>query len=96
MHHQREEIKDQVGRLAQNVERQVAEGTELSCLDGIDAAHALHHLGAQLHGGREELRVVAKDVPKVDVNQLSVRGQQQVVQVAVTDAQQVRDDTKSS
>lgn len=69
----------------------VAQLAELVVVLGVDAAHGLHHLAAELHGRRQRLGVAAEDVPEVDVEERAGRRQQQVVEVAVAHAQQVRD-----
>ena len=55
------------------------------------AAHALNHLAAEFHLRGEGLGVAAKDVAKVDVEEGPVGRDQEVVQVAVADAQEVGD-----
>lgn len=56
---------------------------------GADAAHRVHHLLAQLHGGRQRFGVSPQNVPEINVEQLAVLCEQQVVQVSVSDTQQV-------
>lgn len=43
---------------------------ELLVLLTLHAAHPLHHLLAQLHGGRQRLRVATQNVAEVDVEEL--------------------------
>mmetsp|Transcript_61555 Transcript_61555/g.176556 ORF Transcript_61555/g.176556 Transcript_61555/m.176556 type:complete len:222 (-) Transcript_61555:1307-1972(-) len=58
-----------------------------------EASHAFDHLLADPHRWRERLRVLAKDVPEVDVKQAPVLGDHEVVQMPVSDPQDVGDDT---
>ena len=59
---------------------------------GVDAAHCFDHLLTKLHRRRQRLGVAAQDVAEVDVEQTAGLGQQEVVEVPVTDAEQVGDD----
>lgn len=55
-----------------------------------------HHLLAELHWGWEGFGVSTEDVAKVDVNQVTQLGEQEVVQVPVAHAEQVGDHTIAS
>mmetsp|Transcript_3714 Transcript_3714/g.9520 ORF Transcript_3714/g.9520 Transcript_3714/m.9520 type:complete len:208 (-) Transcript_3714:1444-2067(-) len=90
-----EEGQDEVGALPQNVVGLAAVGAELDVVLALRTPHGLHHLAAELHGRGEGLRVAAHDEPKVNVEQAAVLAQHQVIQVAITDPQDVRDDAVS-
>jgi hypothetical protein len=69
-HHQ--EIEDQIGRCAQDVESLAARETESIVHAGVCTAHSLDHLLTQLHWWRERLRIPAKNVAKIDVEESAV------------------------
>lgn len=81
---------------AEMQEGRVALLAELLVVLRVDSTHGLHHLLAELHGWGQRLGVTTQDVAEVDVEELAGGGQQQVVQVAVSHPQQVRDHTVAS
>mmetsp|Transcript_28602 Transcript_28602/g.91167 ORF Transcript_28602/g.91167 Transcript_28602/m.91167 type:complete len:274 (-) Transcript_28602:804-1625(-) len=81
--HEVKEVEDEVAALAQDVVRLTAVGLEPRVVRAARAPHRLHHLLAKLHGRGAQLGVPAHDEAEVDVEDAAVRGQQQVVQVAV-------------
>ena len=54
-------------------------------LIGIEAAEAVDHLFAELHGRGQHLGVSAQNVSKIDVQKFSRFRDQQIVQMSVTD-----------
>lgn len=81
---------------SQLVERSVAQFPKLVVVFWLCSSHALHHLPAQLHGGRQWLRISAQDVAKIYVEEVTWGGQEEIVKVAVSDTQQVGDDAIAS
>lgn len=69
---------------------------EFLVLQAAGPTHSLHHLFVEFHGRGKDLGVTAKNVPKVNMNQVTRFGQQEVVQVSVTHPQQVSDHTVTS
>lgn len=74
----------------------VAKFPELSVVLWMNSAHGFHHLFAELHRGRQRLGIASEDVAEIDVKQLARLGQHQIIQMAIADAEKVRDDTIAS
>ena len=96
VHHEREEIEYEVRMTPQLVEGSITQLAELQVELRVRAPHALHHLTAQLHRRRQRFWVPAKDVPEVDMEEVSIACEKQVVEMTVPDPQQVGDDTVAS
>ncbi len=93
--HQAEQIEDEVRALAQRGVGREAVGFEGRVVRRGRRAHALDHLLAEFHLRREGLRVPAEDVAEVGVEEVPVGRQEEVVEVAVADAEEVGDDAVS-
>eukprot|EP00964_Phaeocystis_antarctica_P048137 scaffold27877_cov63-Phaeocystis_antarctica.AAC.2 len=65
--HEHEQVEDEVGGGAQDIEGLAAEEAEAHVELRVRAAHSLNHLLAELHRRRERLGVPAEDVPEVTV-----------------------------
>lgn len=76
----------------QLLEGSVAQLSELQVELGVCPAHPLHHLPTQFHWRRERLGVAAKDVAKVDVEEVAIVCKEKVIEVAVPNPQEVGDD----
>ena len=81
---------------SQSEEGVVAVLSESLVLYTRSASHAFNHLLVQLHGRREDLGVTTQDVAKVDVDQVTRLGQEEVVKVTVTDSEKIGDDRVAS
>lgn len=66
---------------------------ELLVVLRMDSTHRLDHLLAEFHRRRQRLGIAAEDVAEIDVEQLARFSQHQIIQMAIADAEQVRDDT---
>lgn len=58
--------------------------------------HGVHHFFAQLHRRWKRLRVTAKDISKVDMEQLPALRQQKIIEVAIANSKKISNDTISS
>ena len=85
--HKLKEINDNVSVPPDGHKGQGAQVLEALKVNRVQATHALDHFPAQLHRGREGLWVTAKDKCKVNVKQLAFPGEEQVVQMPITDSQ---------
>lgn len=86
VHHQREQIQHHLGLTPQMQVRRVAELPECEKRVRRQATHGVDHFLAELHGRRHGLRITAQDIAEVDVEQVARGGQEEIVQVAITDA----------
>mmetsp|Transcript_19367 Transcript_19367/g.74374 ORF Transcript_19367/g.74374 Transcript_19367/m.74374 type:complete len:569 (+) Transcript_19367:268-1974(+) len=89
-------MEDEVCALAEDVVGLAAVLLEALVVHARRAAHALHHFLAQLHGRREGLGVVAENESEVDVEEVALGRDEEVVQVAVADTQDVGDHAVAS
>jgi hypothetical protein len=55
----------------------------------VDSTHGFNHFFAQLHWRRQGFGVSPKNVAKINVEQFSRGGQQEVIQMSVTNSKQV-------
>lgn len=69
---------------------------EFLVLQTAGAPHCFHHLFVQLHGWREYFWVTTKDVTKIYMDQMPRIGEQQVIQVTVTNTKQISKHTVPS
>ena len=69
--------------------RRVAVLPELREMHALPSPHGLNHLLGQLHRRRQRLGIMAEHVGKVHVEQPPVRGEEEVLQVSVADAEDV-------
>ena len=77
VHHQREEVDDQVRVLSQDVVSLAAVHLELLIVPGLKATHAFHHLFRQPHRCWPRLGVLTEYEAEVEVPQMTLRGRQQ-------------------
>lgn len=77
-------------------ERSVAKFPELSVMFGMNTSHGFDHLFTEFHGWRQRFRIASEDVTEIDVEELARLGQHQIIQMAITNAEKVRDDTIAS
>ena len=89
--HQTEQIEDQIRGFPERGVSCKAVLLELLILLGRGPTHAVDHFLAELHGWREGLWVSAEDEAKVCVEEVAVRGEEQVVEMAISDAEEVGD-----
>ncbi len=95
IHHERHQVQNQVGVLAQIRKRRVTECLEACIVRTLRSAHRIHHLLAHLDRRRERLRIAAENVAKVDVEKVTVRREEQVVQMPIAHAKQIGDNAVS-
>ena len=95
LHHEVEEVEKEVRLAAEDVVRLAAELDETLVFAALCTSHRDDHFFAQLHRRRESLWIVAEDEPKVDVKEVSARRDQQIVEMAISNAENVRDDAVS-
>ena len=62
---------------------------ELLVLGGGGTAHAVDHFFAEFHGGCEGFGVSAEDESEVSMEEVSIGGEEEVVEMAVADAEEV-------
>ena len=90
--HQVNQIDDYVGLFSQCAESLSTEVLEVSIVGAVRASHKVDHRLVDSHGRRlsdPRFGILSKDVSKVDVEDPSVVCDQQVVQMPVSDAQNV-------
>ena len=73
VHHQRDQVDDQIRMLPEDRESRVAEPIEPLVVRRLRPAHRLDHLFAELYGRREGLWIAPENVPEIDVKEVSVR-----------------------
>ena len=66
IHHESNQVKDQVGALAENSESREAEILEPRVVGRSCAAHSIYHLLAYLDWGRERFGVAAQNVAEIN------------------------------
>ena len=66
VYHQREQVENQICAFAKDDESRETETLETAIVNGLDSAHCVDHLLAELYWGSENLRVSSEDVPEVD------------------------------
>ena len=67
--------------------------SELLVLQTARPAHGLHHFLVKFHGRWKHLRVMTKDVAKIDMNQMPRVGEQKVIQVPIPHTKKISDHT---
>ena len=67
IHHQREQIEDQVSALSKDDESRETETLEPAVMDGLGPPHGIDHLLADLHWRGKHLRISTQDVPEVNL-----------------------------
>jgi len=81
---------------SQMEESGVAKFPELSVVLWMNSAHGFDHLFTEFHWRRQRLRIASEDVAEIDVEELARLGQHQIIQMAIANAEKVRDDTIAS
>ena len=71
VHHQRNQVQNEVGALAKDRERGKTEVLEACIVDRLDATHGVDHLFANFDWWREWLGVTAEDVTKINLKKVS-------------------------
>lgn len=55
----------------------------------LRSTHGLDHFFAELHGWWERFRIATENEPKVDVKEIAVRREEEVVEVAVANTEEI-------
>jgi hypothetical protein len=89
VHHECDKVQNEVGGLAQNSERGKAVRPEASVVRGLCTSHCIDHLLADLDSGWIRLWVTAKYVPKIDVEEVPIWSKEEIVQMTITDSENI-------
>lgn len=92
IHHERKQIENQICALPQRGVGGEAVLAELGVIGVRGATHAVDHFSREFHEWGEWFWVAAEDEAKVSVEEVSVGGEEEVVEVAVADAEEVGHD----
>lgn len=71
----------------------VAKFPKLLIMLRMYTTHGFDHLLTEFHGRRQWFWVTSENITKVDVEQLARFGQHQIVQMSITNSQQIGYDT---
>lgn len=94
--HQREQVENQIGMPPQVCKRGSYKNAKLSEILRTHSAHCVDHFSGYLHGWWTHFGITTQNETKIDVEQATSFGHEQIVQVAITNAQQIGYDTVTS
>ncbi|RUS22931.1 hypothetical protein BC937DRAFT_94860 [Endogone sp. FLAS-F59071] len=70
--------------------------SESLIMRALCSTHGLDHFFAEFHGWWERFWIAAENEPKVDVEEVAVRGEKEIVEVAVANTEEIGDNAIAS